>query len=74
VQAARSVRLRSDTLKRVASKRPSKPTPPARPQSEEEAEREGASEERYGPLTVARHAKDDGRALILYSHTGGGSR
>ena len=25
-----------------------------------------ASAERYGPITLARHAKDDGRALILY--------
>ena len=25
------------------------------------------SEEAYGPLALARHRKDDGRALILYS-------
>jgi hypothetical protein len=24
-------------------------------------------DERYGPLLLARHAKDDGRALILYT-------
>lgn len=24
--------------------------------------------ERYGSVTVARHRKDDGRALILYTH------
>jgi len=27
---------------------------------------EKVSAERYGPITLARHAKDDGRALILY--------
>jgi len=26
----------------------------------------GAGDERYGQLRVARHAKDDGRELILY--------
>jgi hypothetical protein len=26
------------------------------------------SEQRYGPLTITRVAKDDGRALILYNH------
>ncbi len=26
-------------------------------------------EERYGPVAVARHVKDDGRALLLYTHT-----
>jgi hypothetical protein len=25
------------------------------------------SAERYGPVAIARHAKDDGRALLLYS-------
>jgi hypothetical protein len=25
-------------------------------------------DERFGPVTLARHAKDDGRALILYTH------
>jgi hypothetical protein len=27
-----------------------------------------AEEERAGPLAIARHLKDDGRALILYTH------
>jgi hypothetical protein len=34
------------------------------------AEREGEGEgvqERYGPLRVERHLKDDGRALIIYT-------
>jgi hypothetical protein len=32
------------------------------------AEREGeGAQERYGPLRVERHRKDDGRALILYT-------
>jgi len=30
---------------------------------------ERAPQERYGPLTLERHAKDDGRALVLYAHT-----
>jgi hypothetical protein len=29
---------------------------------------DGAQEERYGVLTLARFEKDDGRSLILYSH------
>ncbi len=28
---------------------------------------EPMSAERYGPVAIARHAKDDGRALLLYS-------
>jgi hypothetical protein len=28
---------------------------------------EGAQPERFGPLLVARHRKDDGRSLILYT-------
>jgi hypothetical protein len=26
--------------------------------------------ERYGPVLVAKHLKDDGRALIIYTHAG----
>jgi hypothetical protein len=33
----------------------------------EEAGREETRRERFGPLTLERHVKDDGRALILYS-------
>lgn len=29
---------------------------------------DGAQEERYGILALARISKDDGRSLILYSH------
>jgi hypothetical protein len=29
---------------------------------------DGAQEERYGVLSLARFEKDDGRSLILYSH------
>ena len=28
-------------------------------------------EERFGPLAIGRHVKDDGRALTLYSHREG---
>jgi hypothetical protein len=31
-------------------------------------ERFGATGERFGPLALARVGKDDGRALIIYSH------
>jgi hypothetical protein len=30
-------------------------------------QRSDAPEERLGPIAIARHVKDDGRALILYS-------
>ena len=32
------------------------------------------STERYGPVTLARHIKRDGRALILYETTDGAGR
>jgi hypothetical protein len=28
----------------------------------------GETQERYGPLAIARYLKDDGRALLLYRH------
>jgi len=37
--------------------------------SSEEREAQMQAAERYGPLAVARHRKEDGRALILYSRT-----
>jgi hypothetical protein len=33
-----------------------------------EGEGEGARLGRYGTVALARHVKDDGRALILYTH------
>jgi hypothetical protein len=33
-----------------------------------DATAEQGAEQRFGPLTIARVEKDDGRALILYSH------
>jgi hypothetical protein len=38
------------------------------PPGHEDAASEQTSEERFGPLTITRVAKDDGRALSLYSH------
>jgi hypothetical protein len=38
------------------------------PPGQEEAASEQTSEERFGPLTITRVEKDDGRALILYGH------
>ena len=51
----------------MASKRPQ---PSASSEAFEKAEDRGREEARdsYGPLAVERHVKDDGRALILYSH------
>jgi hypothetical protein len=37
--------------------------------SSEEHELRWQAGERYGPLAVTRHRKEDGRALILYSRT-----
>jgi hypothetical protein len=39
---------------------------PAQPPSLEQREPE-QQDERIGPLTLARHVKDDGRALIVYT-------
>ncbi|HEX4189246.1 MAG TPA: hypothetical protein VHY83_15245 [Solirubrobacteraceae bacterium] len=43
--------------------------PLGQPDREPSAERSGepGRPERYGPLTLARHRKDDGRSLILYT-------
>jgi hypothetical protein len=46
--------------------------PPDRPGradggSPAEQSEEGGQPERFGPLLVARHRKDDGRSLILYT-------
>jgi hypothetical protein len=35
--------------------------------SSAEQSEEGGQPERFGPLLVARHRKDDGRSLILYT-------
>ncbi|HWF32143.1 MAG TPA: hypothetical protein VG188_06275 [Solirubrobacteraceae bacterium] len=58
---------------------PAQPPPPERPASADSGDRasagagarggvESAAEERYGPLTITRVTKDDGRSLILYGH------
>jgi hypothetical protein len=36
--------------------------------SESAAKRDDLPQERFGPLAVERHGKDDGRSLILYTH------
>ncbi len=43
---------------------PEQPSP-ERPQSDRP---QSGTEERFGPLTVVRTVKEDGRALILYAH------
>jgi hypothetical protein len=53
----------------VARKRPQPSRPPSPPADHRDAPGHGAPEqERYGPLVISRHRKDDGRALILYEH------
>jgi hypothetical protein len=39
----------------------------AREQREDRHER-GSEPERFGAVAIARHVKDDGRALLLYTH------
>ena len=39
--------------------------------AEESPDREDGPNERYGLLVVARHDKDDGRALIIYTRAQG---
>ena len=38
----------------------------------EPSEEPDANGERYEPVALVRHVKDDGRALILYTHAGNG--
>jgi hypothetical protein len=58
---------------------PAQPPPPEQPHDDSAGDRSGAqasepdpleqaADERFGPLSVTRVSKDDGRALILYSH------
>jgi hypothetical protein len=58
---------------------PAQPPPPRQPHGDSSGDRseaqpgEGdalghAADERFGPLSVTRVSKDDGRALILYGH------
>jgi hypothetical protein len=52
-------------------KRPAPSAPSAASASSESAaggKREPATQDRFGPLAVERHVKDDGRSLILYTH------
>jgi hypothetical protein len=58
------------------SEPPSAPLPPenaagAESEDRDEAERRPGEREQYGPLALARHRKDDGRELILYSRRPG---
>ncbi len=52
---------------------PTKPVEPqpsrrSEPAAEEANRTPGPPHEHTGPVSVTRHAKDDGRALILYTH------
>jgi hypothetical protein len=46
---------------------PSRSSHAADPGTADEPSRSSQAGERFGPLAIARHVKDDGRALILYS-------
>jgi hypothetical protein len=53
------------------ARKPAAPPPSSGPSESEphteHVERPGRRE-RFGPVSIARHVKDDGRALILYGH------
>jgi hypothetical protein len=51
------------------AREPAAPPPSDRPEHGARPDSGGRSQppERYGPLGVARHAKDDGRALLLFT-------
>jgi hypothetical protein len=51
----------------MARKRPAASASSAASESRGDGERE-QHPERFGQLAVERHVKDDGRALILYTH------
>jgi hypothetical protein len=52
----------------MARKRPAPSTSSAASRSAGEGGREEHAQERSGPLAIERHVKDDGRALILFTH------
>jgi hypothetical protein len=52
----------------MTRKRPAPSTSSAASESAGEDGSEEQAQERFGPLAVERHVKDDGRALILYTH------
>jgi hypothetical protein len=66
--ACASMRRHADTytLGPMARKRPAPSAASAA--SKGAAKRDDQAQERFGPLAVERHRKDDGRALILYTH------
>jgi hypothetical protein len=52
----------------MASNPSGRPRAGRSPREQAEGEGEGARLGRYGTVALARHVKDDGRALILYTH------
>jgi plasmid replication initiation protein len=55
------------------TEKPTKRGPSERPRERtagEPTDLEGAPDEGYGLLVMARHVKDDGRALIIYTRAG----
>lgn len=49
------------------------PRSSGRPEAGPRDEHGERGEKRCGPVAIARHVKDDGRALILYTHSPDGS-
>jgi hypothetical protein len=52
----------------MASNPSGRPRAGRSPREEAEAGGDGARLGRYGTVVLARHVKDDGRGLILYTH------
>jgi len=57
------------------ARKPSGPSPSGRAKAAPGSARESPTEnsppdERYGPVALTRHVKDDGRALIVYRRAG----
>jgi hypothetical protein len=50
----------------MARERAAQP-PPDRPEQDQRAGADAPPGERYGPLAIARHVKDDGRGLLLFT-------
>jgi hypothetical protein len=65
-------RLGADTLGLMGAKPSQIPRSSGRPKASPRAEQGEQHEDRCGTVTIARRVKDDGRALILYTHADDG--
>jgi hypothetical protein len=68
-------RPNSQYPRKMAGNHPTPPPPSDPPRHGSDAQPEASQPaERYGVVSVARHLKDDGRSLLLYTRTEHGSR